>query len=185
MLEQRSVPLTVLRPWLPRTCLVLRDIWCYRTSRVLYPCGTLNSCKSSLTCDLTSPRTSCRASGVLVVGTSSGLMDLYQMPGFEVLHALSVSRERVTSVAFNKTGDWVAGACVCRKQQDARTGPFPGCICLLWLAAWWCACCFWGILSFTSGTLMSDKYDSVWHDSAPNQLLVCLLHCTVLACSAV
>ncbi len=83
-------------------------------------------CKTSAGCACCACCACCvvrRASGVLVVGTSSGLMDLYQLPGFEVLHALSVSRERVTSVAFNKTGDWVAGA-----PRAAWGSRGPGCL---------------------------------------------------------
>ncbi len=52
-----------------------------------------------------------RATGVLVVGTSTGLMDLYQLPNFEPIQALSVSRERITSLTFNENGDWIAGKC--------------------------------------------------------------------------
>lgn len=50
-----------------------------------------------------------KASGLLVVGTSSGLFDMYQLPGFENLQKLSISRERVSSVAFNTTGGCLAG----------------------------------------------------------------------------
>eukprot|EP00898_Chlorokybus_atmophyticus_P000595 jgi/Chlat1/1536/Chrsp122S01805 len=52
-----------------------------------------------------------RAGRLLVVGFSSGVFGLYQMPGFESIHRLSVSRERIDSVAFNGTGDWLAMGC--------------------------------------------------------------------------
>lgn len=50
-------------------------------------------------------------SGLLAVGFTNGIFDLYQMPSFESLHTLSVSRERITSLAFNHTGDWIAVGC--------------------------------------------------------------------------
>ena len=37
------------------------------------------------------------------------LLNTSQLPSFDSLQALSVSQERVTSLAFNHTGDWVAG----------------------------------------------------------------------------
>ena len=36
-------------------------------------------------------------------------LNTLQLPSFDSLQALSVSQERVTSLAFNHTGDWVAG----------------------------------------------------------------------------
>lgn len=59
-------------------------------------------------------------SGTLAVGFSTGVFELYLIqsgqggPAEEVdrptcLHTLSVSRERITSLAFNYTGDWLAG----------------------------------------------------------------------------
>jgi periodic tryptophan protein 2 len=47
---------------------------------------------------------------MLVAGLSNGLLDMYQLPGFEPVHVLSVSRERISCCAFNATGDWIAGA---------------------------------------------------------------------------
>jgi periodic tryptophan protein 2 len=34
-----------------------------------------------------------------------------QMPGFEPIHTLSVSRERISTVAFSEGGDWLALGC--------------------------------------------------------------------------
>ena len=44
----------------------------------------------------------------LVVGFSSGLFTLRDMPDFTEVHALSISQEKITSVAINKTGEWLA-----------------------------------------------------------------------------
>jgi len=47
-------------------------------------------------------------SNLLIVGFSSGVFGLWEMPGFSNLHTLSVSQERITSVAVNRTGEWLA-----------------------------------------------------------------------------
>ncbi|WIA36397.1 hypothetical protein OEZ86_007709 [Tetradesmus obliquus] len=52
-----------------------------------------------------------RPSGVLVVGFSNGLFELYQLPEFQVLQTLSVSHERISTAAFNAGGDWLALGC--------------------------------------------------------------------------
>eukprot|EP00959_Pyramimonas_sp_CCMP1952_P101373 2120625-Pyramimonas_sp.AAC.1 len=36
---------------------------------------------------------------------------LTELPGFEPIHTLSVSRERVSTVAFNESGEWLALGC--------------------------------------------------------------------------
>nr|ADF43197.1 UTP1m [Chlamydomonas reinhardtii] len=51
------------------------------------------------------------ASGLLAVGFSGGVFDLYSLPDFANLHTLSVGQERITSLAFNDTGDWLAVGC--------------------------------------------------------------------------
>jgi periodic tryptophan protein 2 len=48
---------------------------------------------------------------LLVAGFTSGVFDLLQMPDFSVIHALSISRERITSAAFNASGSWLALGC--------------------------------------------------------------------------
>jgi periodic tryptophan protein 2 len=45
----------------------------------------------------------------MVVGFTTGMFELLQMPACESLQILSVSKERITSLAFNKKGDWIAG----------------------------------------------------------------------------
>lgn len=44
----------------------------------------------------------------LVVGFSSGIFSLYDMPDFQEVHSLSISQEKITSVAINRTGEWLA-----------------------------------------------------------------------------
>lgn len=43
----------------------------------------------------------------LVVGFSSGLFSLRDMPDFTEVHALSISQEKITSVAINPSGEWI------------------------------------------------------------------------------
>lgn len=47
-------------------------------------------------------------SSLLIVGFSSGIFSLYQMPAFQQIHQLSISQERITSVTINPTGEWLA-----------------------------------------------------------------------------
>jgi hypothetical protein len=47
-----------------------------------------------------------KGTGMLVAGFSTGIFTLYKMPGFEMVHTLSVSRERLSSVKFSENGDW-------------------------------------------------------------------------------
>jgi periodic tryptophan protein 2 len=39
------------------------------------------------------------------------LFELYQLPEFSPLQALSISQERITAAAFNANGDWLALGC--------------------------------------------------------------------------
>lgn len=47
-------------------------------------------------------------SSILVVGFSSGVFGLWEMPSFTNVHTLSVSQEKITSVAVNSSGEWLA-----------------------------------------------------------------------------
>ncbi|KAM0787544.1 hypothetical protein ACM66B_003615 [Microbotryomycetes sp. NB124-2] len=47
-------------------------------------------------------------SNMLIVGFSNGVFGLWEMPDFVNVHTLSVSQERITSVAVNSTGEWLA-----------------------------------------------------------------------------
>jgi WD40 repeat protein len=46
--------------------------------------------------------------GLLAVGFSAGLFELLQLPDLATIHTLSIGRERISSLAFNAGGDWVA-----------------------------------------------------------------------------
>lgn len=48
------------------------------------------------------------ATSRLVVGFSSGLFSLRDLPDFTEVHALSISQEKISSVAFNASGEWLA-----------------------------------------------------------------------------
>eukprot|EP00744_Colponema_vietnamica_P009652 GILI01013704.1.p1 GENE.GILI01013704.1~~GILI01013704.1.p1 ORF type:complete len:671 (+),score=201.45 GILI01013704.1:103-2013(+) len=47
-------------------------------------------------------------SQLLVVGFSSGIFGLYELPFFTPLHTLSVSQHKISSVTINSTGEWLA-----------------------------------------------------------------------------
>ncbi|KAI0755055.1 WD40 repeat-like protein [Daedaleopsis nitida] len=49
-----------------------------------------------------------RASNLLVVGFSTGVFGLWEMPGFSNVHTLSISQEKISSVAINPSGEWLA-----------------------------------------------------------------------------
>ncbi|KAJ7778254.1 WD40-repeat-containing domain protein [Mycena metata] len=48
------------------------------------------------------------ASNLLVVGFSSGVFGLWEMPAFSNIHTLSISQEKISSVAINPSGEWLA-----------------------------------------------------------------------------
>ncbi|KNC82463.1 hypothetical protein SARC_05255 [Sphaeroforma arctica JP610] len=45
---------------------------------------------------------------VLAVGFSNGVFCLYELPSFTEIHSLSISRNKISSVAINATGEWIA-----------------------------------------------------------------------------
>jgi len=45
---------------------------------------------------------------LLVVGFDSGVFGLYELPYFNMVHTLSISQKRITSVAINPSGEWLA-----------------------------------------------------------------------------
>ena len=55
--------------------------------------------------------TAMNSSGLLVVGFSSGIFGLYEMPSCTNVHTLSISNRRIHSVALNTTGEWLAFGC--------------------------------------------------------------------------
>ncbi|KAG6810759.1 hypothetical protein H0H92_010441 [Tricholoma furcatifolium] len=48
------------------------------------------------------------ASNLLVIGFSSGVFGLWEMPAFSNIHTLSISQEKISSVAINSSGEWLA-----------------------------------------------------------------------------
>ncbi|KAF7794916.1 hypothetical protein EIP86_006059 [Pleurotus ostreatoroseus] len=47
-------------------------------------------------------------SNLLIVGFSSGVFGLWEMPAFQNIHTLSISQEKISSVAINPSGEWLA-----------------------------------------------------------------------------
>ena len=45
---------------------------------------------------------------LLIVGFSSGVFGLWEMPSFTPVHTLSISSEKISSVAVNPSGEWLA-----------------------------------------------------------------------------
>jgi periodic tryptophan protein 2 len=45
---------------------------------------------------------------IAVIGFSSGFFGLYEMPGFNLVHNLSISSTSITGAAINSTGQWLA-----------------------------------------------------------------------------
>ncbi|OIV98316.1 hypothetical protein TanjilG_16643 [Lupinus angustifolius] len=52
-----------------------------------------------------------RGLDMVVVGFSSGVFGLYQMPEFVCIHLLSISREKITTALFNELGNWLTFGC--------------------------------------------------------------------------
>jgi periodic tryptophan protein 2 len=48
------------------------------------------------------------SSNLLVVGFSTGVFGLWEMPAFSNIHTLSISQEQISSVAINSSGEWLA-----------------------------------------------------------------------------
>lgn len=49
-----------------------------------------------------------RGSNLLIVGFSTGVFGLWEMPAFTNIHTLSISQEKISSVAINASGEWLA-----------------------------------------------------------------------------
>ncbi|KAI7872555.1 putative WD repeat protein [Spinellus fusiger] len=47
-------------------------------------------------------------SQLLVVGFSSGVFGLYEVPSFNAIHTLSISQKNIDTVTINRTGEWLA-----------------------------------------------------------------------------
>lgn len=48
------------------------------------------------------------SSNLLVVGFSTGVFGLWEMPSFSNIHTLSISQEKIASVAITPSGEWLA-----------------------------------------------------------------------------
>ncbi|KAJ7320622.1 hypothetical protein JRQ81_020133 [Phrynocephalus forsythii] len=48
---------------------------------------------------------------LLVTGFASGIFHLHELPEFSLIHSLSISDQRIASIAINCTGDWIAFGC--------------------------------------------------------------------------
>jgi periodic tryptophan protein 2 len=48
------------------------------------------------------------SSNLLVVGFSTGVFGIWEMPTFSNIHTLSISQEKISSVAINPSGEWLA-----------------------------------------------------------------------------
>ncbi|XP_070161171.1 periodic tryptophan protein 2 homolog [Polyergus mexicanus] len=48
---------------------------------------------------------------ILIIGFNIGSFYLYEMPHANLIHSLSISRQRISSIALNSTGDWIAIGC--------------------------------------------------------------------------
>lgn len=53
---------------------------------------------------------------LLVVGFSSGLFGLYELPSVSNVHTLSISNQYIQTVAINDTGEWLAFGCPSNQQ---------------------------------------------------------------------
>jgi periodic tryptophan protein 2 len=49
-----------------------------------------------------------RPSNLLIIGFSTGVFGLWEMPAFSNIHTLSISQEKISSVAINPSGEWLA-----------------------------------------------------------------------------
>jgi periodic tryptophan protein 2 len=48
------------------------------------------------------------ATNLLVAGFSNGTFMLYEMPGFDMIHTLSISQDDIDFVSINRSGEWLA-----------------------------------------------------------------------------
>lgn len=53
---------------------------------------------------------------LLVVGFSSGLFGLYELPSMSNIHTLSISNQIIKTVSINKSGEWLAFGCPITQQ---------------------------------------------------------------------
>ncbi|KAM3857090.1 PWP2 small subunit processome component [Diretmus argenteus] len=52
-----------------------------------------------------------KATHILVTGFASGVFHLHELPEFNLIHSLSISDQRIASLAINHSGDWIGFGC--------------------------------------------------------------------------
>ncbi|CAH0559225.1 unnamed protein product [Brassicogethes aeneus] len=52
-----------------------------------------------------------RKSKILVTGFSSGAFFIHELPDMNLIHSLSISEQKISSISINATGDWIALGC--------------------------------------------------------------------------
>uniref|UniRef100_UPI00358E2AAB periodic tryptophan protein 2 homolog isoform X2 n=1 Tax=Myxine glutinosa TaxID=7769 RepID=UPI00358E2AAB len=52
-----------------------------------------------------------KQSHIMVSGFASGIFHIHELPDFTLIHSLSVSNQRISSISINATGDWIALGC--------------------------------------------------------------------------
>ncbi|XP_051982558.1 PWP2 small subunit processome component [Xyrauchen texanus] len=48
---------------------------------------------------------------ILVTGFATGAFHLHELPEFDLIHSLSISDQRISTIAINSTGDWIGFGC--------------------------------------------------------------------------
>eukprot|EP01135_Chromosphaera_perkinsii_P011597 Nk52_evm36s2449 gene=Nk52_evmTU36s2449 len=52
-----------------------------------------------------------RPSGLLITGFDCGIFTLHEVPDFTHIHSLSISQKKISTVAVNPSGEWIAFGC--------------------------------------------------------------------------
>ncbi|CAH1183241.1 unnamed protein product [Phaedon cochleariae] len=52
-----------------------------------------------------------KKSRILVTGYSTGAFFIHELPDLNLIHSLSISDQKISSIALNQTGDWIALGC--------------------------------------------------------------------------
>ncbi|KAI8085126.1 WD40 repeat-like protein [Halteromyces radiatus] len=51
------------------------------------------------------------ASNLIIAGFTNGIFGLYEVPSFTTIHTLSISQKKISTVAINPSGEWLAFGC--------------------------------------------------------------------------
>uniref|UniRef100_A0A665SX53 Small-subunit processome Utp12 domain-containing protein n=1 Tax=Echeneis naucrates TaxID=173247 RepID=A0A665SX53_ECHNA len=52
-----------------------------------------------------------KPSHILVTGFASGIFHLHELPEFNLIHSLSISDQKISSISINSSGDWIGFGC--------------------------------------------------------------------------